>query len=67
MARKIRITLEKRAGGLSHGYRITQLQNAIVVNTLNKEYIVGSWIEPEEAQELVSLGDYEVIVKISKL
>ena len=67
MKRKIRITLEKRLGGISNGYRITQLQNAIIVNTLNKEYIVGAWVDADEAQELVSLGEYEIIVKISKI
>jgi hypothetical protein len=63
---KIKVVLEKRSISSHDNYRVVQLTNAITIATLEKEFVVGNYLTAKEANELVSLGEYEIIVKISK-
>ena len=63
---KIKVLLEKRSISSHDNYRVVQLTNAITISTFEKEFAVGNYLTPKEANELVNLGEYEIVVKINK-
>ena len=64
MQPKVQIEL-RRSSNLSDRYQVTKLVGAITVGAEpDRQFHVGSWLNPDQASDLLCVENYVVTVKI---